>query len=306
MGRYAESLINAPPLPVIENHVEILIAESRLAYRDANEPDVVDEEQLMTVLVSFDPTPALRWSARALAATFITAQCQFEQVPLEKKLGDWLGGLLNARVAASLCIVLLLPEYSAEAHKQISALLTGLKEAPHHHLNLTIAVSQKPSDWNVCTKIDGFVLLEAQAGDSAVLEVFNMLASLMAPGMSVCVDGEDLRTVFGTADQPSRIANGVWLPDVEVFEVATHEDRRMLKASSRVAFMPATSLRVSSQIKLLIAIRKSAANDTEFVMVAPYGMATASRPASRTVPVTLVIAIQPHCCDMYEDIVVAA
>ena len=52
MGRYAEPLIHAHLLPAIENRVEVFIAEARLAHRSSTDPEDVEEEQLMTVLVS--------------------------------------------------------------------------------------------------------------------------------------------------------------------------------------------------------------------------------------------------------------
>lgn len=288
-------------LKPLENRLEVLIAESRLAYCATDDAEDIEEGQLMTVLVSFDPAPAQRWSARALAATFIAARCQFEQLPQGHKLDDWLIDLIDTRESASLCIVFSLPQHTADLEKEIGLFLSGLREAQRHHLHLTVAVSQSPIDWKGCTEIDGFILAEAQERDSAVLQVFNMLAALMAPGMSVCVDAEDLRPVFGFADQPSRIATGVWLPSVEVFEVARHEDRQMLEASSRVAFMPSTPLSLSSQIKLLNAVRKSAAYDTEFVMMGPYGMSTEPTFVGPVVHVSLVISAHPYV-RIYEKI----
>lgn len=276
------------PLEPLENRVEVLLAESRLAYCATDDPEDIQELQLMTVLVSFDPAPAQRWSIRALAATFITAQCQFEQLPVGRKLGDWLGDLFNTRESASLCIVFALPQHSLDMEKEIGSFLSGLRGARRHHLNLTVAVNQTPVDWKGCTGIDGFIFAEAQVGNSVSLQVFSMLAALMAPGMSVCVDAEDLRPVFGTADRPSRIATGVWLPGVEVFMVATHEDHLMLKASSRAAFIPSTLLRFSSQTKLLNAVRKCAGDETEIVMMGPYGMHTEPMQGDRVVSVQLI------------------
>ena len=143
------------------------------------------------------------------------------------------------------------------------------------------------------TGIEGFVSADVKARGSSSLQVFNMLAALIAPGMSVCVDAEDLRPVFGTAEQPSLIVNGVWLPGLEVFEVVTHEDRQLLKASSRVAYMPSTPLTISSQTKLLKAIRKSASDDTELVMMGPYGMLAESIQADRVVSVQLIAVSIP-------------
>ena len=289
MGREAKPLISRELEP-LENRVEVLIAESRLAHSATNDSTDIEEEQLMTLLISIDPQPTQRWSARSLAATYITAQCMFAQLPVGRVLDEWLGGLLHGRVPASLCIVLVLPEYSENAGQQINKLLTDLKRAHRHHIHFTVAVGSFPSDWSRCIGIDGFVSADAKQRDSAALQVFNIMAELMAPGMLACVDAEDLRQVFGPADHPSRVTSGVWLPNDSNFIAPSEEDRLMLKTSTAIGYMPSTSLRPSSQAALLKAIRKSAAGDTEIFMFAPFGMSSDPLPGHPVVPVCLVTA----------------
>ena len=291
MGRYAEPLINAPPLPPIENGVEVLIAESRLAHRANNDPDDVEEEQLMTVLVSFDPQPAQRSAARTLAATFIAARTAFEQLPAGRELADWLNELLNSRVAASLCIVLSLTHVPSEnTAQQIEGVLAGIRNRQHHCLRLVVAVSLKPADWGDCCGIDGLVLAEARWRDRASLQVFNMLAALMAPGLSACIDDEDLRMAFGTHKFPSRVTSGVWLEAQSTFVWATAEDKELVKNSKAIASMPSRCLELLSQHELMKEVCKSTANDSAFVMIAPYGMSSEPLLADQIVPVFFVTA----------------
>jgi hypothetical protein len=291
MGRYAESLINAPPLPVIENHVEILIAESRLAYRAANEPDVVEEEQLMMVLVSFDPEPAQRRSARALTETFIAAQATFEQLPAGRELDHWLGNLLNGRAPASLCVVFSLPAtYSMKTANQIQAVIAGLRNGQHHHLGLAVAVSVEPEDWADCGGIDGFVVASAEQKDRSALKMFNLLSPLMAPGLSAALDAEDFRAVFGTPESPSEVVSGIWLETDEIFILATEEDKHLVKNSQALAFMPGRPLSISSLNELLQALRKFAADDSEIVMIAPYGLSSMQLLVDQIVPIFMIAA----------------
>lgn len=289
MGIEAKALISRVLEP-LENRVEVLIAESRLAHSATNDAADIEEQQLMTLLVSFDPRPTPRWSARALTGTFIAAQCMFAQMPVEHELGKWLNGLLNSRVPASLCLVFALPEYSEDVSKQIAEFLENIRSSQHHHLYFAVTVSSQPGDWSHLGGIDGFVLADAGQQDRLALEVFNLLTALMSPGMSACVDSEDLRVVFGSADCPARVAGGVWLPREATFIPASAEDLQRLKNSSAIAFMPSTPLQISSQHQLLNAIRGAVTPGTDFVMIAPYGMLSEPLQLAQIVTVTCMVA----------------
>ena len=292
MGRYATPLLKAPPLPPMENGVEVLICEARLAHRVTDDADEIEEEeQLGTILISFDPPPAQRYAARNLAGTYIAAQSAFEQLPVECGLAEWLLGLLNSRVAASLYVVLSLPPvYSADIARQIEGVLAGLRNGQHHQLGLAIAVGLTPEDWGDCRGIDGFVVAPAGSGDQASISVFNMLAALMAPGLTSCVDWEELRSVFGTHEFPSREVSGIWLQAETSFFTSSAEYKKLIEDSSGIALMPAHPIQVASQIKLMNAIRKFSANDPDFVMITPYGMSSEPVMSDQIVPVLLLIA----------------
>jgi len=232
MGRYATPLLKASPLPPIESGVEVLICEARLAHCATDDPSDIEEEQLMTVLLSFNPQPARRYAARNLAGAYIAAQSTFEQLPVGRGLAEWLLGLLNSRVAASLYVVLSLPPvYSEDIAQQIQGVLAGLRNSQHHQLGLTVAVGVRPEDWGDCSGIDGFVSAGAGDGDRASIHVFNMLAALMAPGLTSCVDWEELRSIFGTHKFPSRVASGIWLQAEASFFPASAEDKNFFLAA---------------------------------------------------------------------------
>ena len=292
MGRYATPLLTAPSLPPIENGVEVLICEARLAHRVIEDPDdIAEEEQLATVLVSFDPQPAQRYASRNLAGAFIAAQSIFEQLPVGCDLAEWLLGLLNSRVAASLYIVLSLPPvYSEDIARQIQGVLASLRKDRYHQLGLTVAVGGTPGDWGDCGEIDGFIAAGAGDGDQVSIHVFNMLAALMAPGLSSCVDWEELRSVFGTHEFPSRVASGIWLQSEACFFPASAEDKKLIEDSVVTGFMPAHPIQISSQIKLMNAIRNFTANHPNFVMITPYGMSSQPVMSDQIVSVLFVIA----------------
>ena len=117
-----------------------------------------------------------------------------------------------------------------------------------------------------------------------------MLAALMAPGLSTCIDDEDFRMAFGTHEFPSRVASGVWLEAQATFVWATAEDRKLVKNSKTIASMPSRCLQLSSQHRLMKEICKSTANDFEFVMIAPYGMSSERLLADQIVLVFLLAA----------------
>jgi hypothetical protein len=289
MGRYATPLLTAPPLSPIENGVEVLICEARLAHCATDDPSDVEEEQLATVLLSLNTQPAQRYAARNLAGTYIAAQSTFEQLPVGCGLAEWILGLLNSRVAASLYLVMLLPPvYSADIARQIESVLAGLRNSQHHQLGLAIAVGVRPGDWGDCRGIDGFVAARAGDGDQASIHVFNMLAAFMAPGLTSCVDWEELRSVFGTHEFPSRVASGIWLEAEASFIPASAEDKKLIEDSGVIALMPTQPIQISSQIKLMKAVREFTANDPDFVMITPYGMSSELAISHQVVPVLLL------------------
>ncbi|NML84065.1 hypothetical protein [Polaromonas sp.] len=291
MGRYAKPLLTAPPSPPIENGVEVLICEARLAHSATDDPCDIEEEQLMTVLVSFDPQPAQRYAARNLAMTYIAAQSTFEQLPVGCGLAEWLLGLLNSRIAASLYLVMSLPPvYSADLARQIEAVLAGLRNSQYHQLGLTVAVGMRPGDWGACREIDGFVASPAGDADRASIHVFNMLAALMAPGLTSCVDWEELRSIFGTHKSPSRVASGIWLQEEASFFPASAADKTLIEDSGVIALMPAHPIQISSQIKLMNEIRQFTENDPDFVMITPYGMSSKPVMSDQIVSIRLIAA----------------
>ena len=293
MGRYAKPLLTAPPLSTIENGVEVLICETRLAHSATDDPCDIEEEQLMTVLVSFDPQPAHRYAARNLTGTYIAAQSTYEQLPVGRALAEWLLGLLNSRAAASMYVVLALPPvYSEDTARQIQDVLAGLRYGQFHQLGLTVTVSEKPGDWGECSGIDGFVAAGSGDGGQASIHVFNILAALMAPGLTSCVDWEELRSAFGTHEFPSRVASGIWLQAQASFFPASAEDKRLISDSEVIALMPAHPIQVSSQTQLMDAIRKFTANDPDFVMITPYGMSSETVMSDQIVQV-LLLTVQP-------------
>jgi hypothetical protein len=291
MGRYATPLITVPPLALVENGVEVLICEARLAHSATNDPNDIEEQQLATVLVSFYPSPAQRCAARTLAGTFIAAQSTFEQLPVGCDLADWLLGLLNSRIPASLYVVVSLPPvYSELIARQIEGILASLRKNQYHQLNLTVAVGVRPEDWSDSSGIDGFVAGGTADRDRASIYAFNMLAALMAPGLSACVDWVDLRSTFGTAKFPSRLVSGIWLETEAIFVPGSAEDKKLIEDCRVIAFMPSEHIRFSSQVKLMNAIRKFTANDPDFVRITPYGMSSEPVMSDQIVPVFLIAA----------------
>ena len=291
MGRYATPLITAPPLPPVDNGVEVLICEARLAHRATDDPEDIEVEQMMSVLVSFNPQPAQRYTARNLAGTYIAAQSTFEQLPVGSGLAEWLLALLNSRVSASLYLVLSLPPvYSEDIARQIQGVVAGLRDDRYHQLGLTVAVGVRPEDWGDCSGIDGFVAAGGGDRDRASIHAFNMLAAFMAPGLSSCVDWEELRSIFGTYEFPSRVVSGIWLEAEAIFVPGSAEDKKLIEVSRVIALMPSEHIKFSSQNKLMSAIRKFTANDPDFVKITPYGMSSEPVMSDHIVPVFLIAA----------------
>jgi hypothetical protein len=143
MGRAAIPLIFASGLPEMPCGIEVMTANARILHGDAPDPSRSEEEALVTILVSFDPTQADRRSARAMAGTLIAAKCSFEPVPADQDLGDWLQAVVAPSEPTSICaVVIALPDhYSSNIEREIAGFLEDIKAINCLHLQLTVAVA---------------------------------------------------------------------------------------------------------------------------------------------------------------------
>lgn len=288
MGREAKPLI-VRFLPAMEGRVEVLTAESRLAHSGSPGPVVVEDEQeqLLTMLVMFDTQPADRWSARALAGSFIAAECVFEQSPTPCDLGDWFIALMNAREPSSACtIVLVLPDdYSAEVAHHVGDFLHRLRETARHEVALVAAVAANTSGWADCPGIDGFVSAEPGNANLVGLQVFDMFSALMAPGMVSCMDIEDFRLALGSPKAPSQVCQGAWV-SADLTLSLSKACRAMLAKSEIVACMMATMS--FAAVRQLVREIRACASKADILILIPYGL-TAVLPSSDTMtPVRLL------------------
>ena len=283
--RDATPLVVAPPLPALENHVEVLVASARLRLALDAETDEVCAENL-TVLISFDPPEMARRSARMIAASFVAAACSFEQAPAGVDIGTWLAETLNNLPASSVVLVIALPDYSLEIESQLGLFLGVVRSAAHHTFSLTVGVATKPADW-ACCDLDGFVL-PGENRDSHALQVFRALASAMAPVLLCPLDADDFRCALGTAANPSRIAEAVFVPEDSRLLPASSYDATLLGYTVRAAFMPSRCLPLASLGKLVRAVRGSTANSAGVTVIATSGLMVEPLGSERLVNVFLL------------------
>lgn len=287
MGIEAKALISRVLEP-LNNGVELFSAESRLAYGATDDSSDIEELQMMTLLLSFAPADAARWSARVIAATLVAAYCKFEQISNSPDLAQAVIEWLGQRAPSSLCLVVALPDYSAEVSRQIANLLEAIRQTRHHQLNLAIAIAVDPKSWSGCQGFDGYVVSDAEDAHGSALIVFNMLTAFMAPGMAVCVDSEDLRTVLGSQKRPSTVTSGVWLPESGAFLIASTRDGCPLRSCQAVAFMALNVISLSATKKILNLLRESINPEAEVVIISPYGLSAEPLMKSQLVPVSLI------------------
>jgi hypothetical protein len=286
MVRHATPLVVAPALPPVGNRIEMLIAEARLRH-----PATVGveeaEEPLLTVLVSFDPTDADRRAARVLASSFMAAACSFERAPAEADIGTWLTETSRRLPASWVCIVIALPEYEAEVDQQLQSFLNTIRGTGHHYVPLVVGTATMPADWSGLG-LDGFVITELHQRVAGALQVFSMLANVMAPGLMCCLDAHDFWSAFGAAASPSQIAQATYFPDSSSFVPASRIDRQVLAASAGIAVMPGRCLRLAAQSRLVAAVRASGQPDTALTIVVPWGLTVEPLGADRSVDVLLI------------------
>ena len=267
--RDATPLVVAPPLPALENHVEVLVASARLRLALDAETDEVCAGNL-TVLISFDPPEMARRSARMIAASFVAAACSFEQAPAGVDIGTWLAETLNNLPASSVVLVIALPDYSLEIESQLGLFLGVVRSAAHHTFSLTVGVATKPADW-ACCDLDGFVLA-GENRDSHALQLFGALAAVMAPVLLCPLDADDFRCALGTAANPSQIAEAVFVVEGSRLVPASRRDATLLGDTVGVAFMPSRCLPLASLGRLVGAVRGSAKKDADVTVIATSGL----------------------------------
>ncbi len=277
MGREAKPLITVA-LPVLDGRVEVLVAEACLAHSAVAGRTHVVEEQLLSILVMFDPQPADRWSARAMAGGFISAKCELSPAPSTIDLVDWLDALMMSRSPSSACtIVIVLPDtFSSEVAGQIDAFLQRTKNAARHCVGLVAGVASNTAAWSSCMGIDGFVFADPGKAGQIGLQTFSIFSALMAPGMVTCTGTDDLESALGTAQTPSQVCQGVWMATDGTLALPKSDSETLATSEAVVCVtgqMPLASLR-----QLLRAVHVVASR-AEVSMVIHYGL-TATAPAS--------------------------
>jgi hypothetical protein len=284
MVRYAKPLVVAPALPSL-NRLEVLIAESRLHHSPVGLNS--SEEASLTVLLSFDPTDVERRAARVLAESFIAAACSFEQAPGGFDAGTWLKEILHGLPPSWACIVIALPEYDAELERELQAFLAFTRKVGRHYVSLVVGIATAPADWSGCA-LDGFVIVEPEQRVTGALQVFSMLAAVMAPGLMCCLDAHDFWSAFGTAANPSQIAQAVYMPGSSRFVPASRIDLLILNNAAGVAVMPSRSLRLMAQSRLVANVRACARPNAMLTIVVPFGLTVEPLGSGRSVDVLLL------------------
>lgn len=272
--------------------IEVMTANARLLHGDTSDLSRSEEEALVTILVSFNPTQADRRSARALAGTYVAANCSFEQVPADQDLGDWFQVVVAPSEPTSICaVVFALPDHhSVSIEHEIAGFLDGMKAINGLHLQLTVAIASNAPSW-ASLGIDGFVAAAPASACGVALQVFELMASLMSPGMVHCVDAEDLKEVLRPAGAPSRLANGVWFP-AEGYLCFSAADKSTVQSSAALALLLQGVPSLRSLGDLIRAVRALVAADAEVVAVTPYGLRVDLLAARRFIPIQFLC--RPH------------
>ena len=288
--RDATPLVVAQSLPTLENHVEVFVASARLHQAFGGETDDVCAGNL-TVLVSFDPPELARRSARMIAASFVAAACSFEQAPAGVDMGRWLAETLNNLPASSVVLVIALPDYSPGIESQLGLFLGVVRSAAHHTFSLTVGVATKPADW-ACCDLDGFVLA-GENRDSHALQLFGVLAAVMAPVLLCPLDADDFRCALGTAANPSRVAEAVFVIEDSRLLPASRCDATLLGDTVGVAFLPSRYLPLASLALLTGAVRSSAKKDAAVTVIATFGLTVEPLGSGQVVTVLLLCRTAP-------------
>ena len=255
------------PLPLLPGAVEVLLVETTLLVESNTFGEIEDRQA--TWLVSFDPTPNHRRTARSIAAGLLSVYTSFEQAPDPTKVGEWLASLLSRRKPGATGIAISVPQHSAAVQEQIQlfiALTRGIENAP----GLVVCVTENAGAWQTCSSLDGFVGCAKGECESTALKVFDLLNAMLAPMQYTCIDFQDLRLVFGPSMSPSVLVDGVWFPQHNTFKLGSDVETQLLSTCTALAVLPVGEMPGRYLSNMFREIRKTLEHVEDLVLSAPY------------------------------------
>jgi hypothetical protein len=153
----------------------------------------------------------------------------------------------------------------------VQAAVDTLRASFGSKLRLVVVVSAATDKLTTLSGVSGFVRgAQATSGETAQ-HVFVVLAMLMVPKTLNCMDVEDLAPVFGSANSPAILCEGVWLRSGEGPPMfLSDEDERAVRGAQYVVMtLFAAGLRLSEVRHVCNSAREIASSASSFVYFAP-------------------------------------
>lgn len=269
--------------------IDVVWVDSLLEFPAAQEssqaePDVA---AMSCLLVNMSPTDRSAERFALLAASMRGVRVRHQRFVGDDQV-EGLAAELLARNDDFLSAVVLLdsePEAADVAQRMIDALRPGSSDTT----GLVVAVSTDTRAVADVNGFDGFVTAAEGSVAQVASQLFMALASRTAPFVWSCLDDEDIQPSLGSATDPSRLVEAIWLDERKKLVFTAARDEQTFRQSTNVAaFIFAHDATIGATKSAVKALRSIALEAQSLVYLVPVNFLVDSTVVRCTVPLVLI------------------
>jgi len=267
-------LLRPTGLPPMPSGVEFFVVECENATPIGDDTQPEPAFRACTVLVSFATDAAERAQFRPLLTALSFGHASSDVCSGEdrlQKLPERLLACLESAGHDLVTVAVYVGSSAAVAAETVQPAVDALRRCFGMSLTALVVVATTTHQFASLRGVDGFVCGVHATSAETARDVFLLLSTLTAPRHLTGIDVLDLLPVLGSAQAPSRIAQGFWFREGDgrlVF--ATQADRHRVQGAARVlAVSLVHSLQWSEMHRLHRAVRAEAVTASACILFAP-------------------------------------